>query len=51
MGRDGGASRLPGRVRDGTGVPDQRSLWMRDQKARHGEIACDDLFLLELEAP
>src|SRR2546428_12274947 len=37
----------PGIVRDGAGIPDQRSLRMRDEKARHGHLCRGEFFLLE----
>src|SRR6266853_3921385 len=43
------ASRFPGSVRDGSGVPNHRSLRMRDEKARHGHAVRRNLFLLKLE--
>ena len=49
--RNSSARGLPSRVGDRARVPDQRALWMRDEEARHGQIARGDLFLLELETP
>ena len=48
--RDVRASGLPGAVRDRPSVPDQRPVRMRDQESSHRQIACCNLYCLELEA-
>ena len=46
----GFASRHPGVVGYGSGVPYQRSFRMCDQKACYRHLHCRDLFLLKSEA-